>query len=107
MHFLFGIFVLAIVLPLGGGYLKDTWTHREETHVTVAEDILERKLEVYHLATGHYPDGISALSFTNSDIEEQMLPDIQKIRYERTQHGYKIWYSDVLGYHTFAVYKDE
>jgi hypothetical protein len=98
MHFLFGIFVCAIVLPMTWNYVKTTRTEEEQSRVTVAEDILTRKLEVYHLAHGCYPDSIAALSFTNSGLEIQMLPEIQQLKYWRTQSGYELKYSSFLGY---------
>jgi hypothetical protein len=98
MHFLLGIFVCAIVLPLSWNYVKTTRTQAEQSRVTIAEDILTRKLEVYHMAHGSYPDSIAALSFTNSSLEVQVLPDIQQLKYWRTQSGYTIKYSSFLGY---------
>jgi hypothetical protein len=98
MHFLLGIFVCAIVLPMTWNYVKTTRTQQEQSRVTIAEDILVRKLEVYHMAHGSYPDSIAALSFTNSSLEVQMLPDIQQLKYWRTQSGYELKYSSILGY---------
>jgi hypothetical protein len=98
MHFLLGIFVCAIVLPLTWNYVKATRTQAEQSRVTIAEDILTRKLEVYHLAHGCYPDSIAALSFTNSGLEIQSLPDIQQIKYRHTQSGYTLKYNSILGY---------
>jgi hypothetical protein len=98
MHFLLGIFVCAIVLPLTWNYVKATRTQEEQSRVTIAEDILTRKLEVYHLAHGCYPDSIAALSFTNSGLEVQVLPDIQQIKYRRTQSGYVLKHVSILGY---------
>jgi hypothetical protein len=98
MHFLLGIFVCAIVLPLSWNYVKTTRTQAEQSRVTIAEDILTRKLEVYHMAHGSYPDSIAALSFTNSSLEVQMVPDIQQLKYWHTQSGYTIKYSSFLGY---------
>ncbi|HXB59110.1 MAG TPA: hypothetical protein VNU95_06080 [Candidatus Acidoferrales bacterium] len=98
MHFLLGIFVCAIVLPLTWNYVKTTRTQAEQSRVTIAEDILVRKLEVYHMAHGSYPDSIAALSFTNSSLEIQVMPDIQQIKYYRTPSGYELKYSSILGY---------
>jgi hypothetical protein len=98
MHFLFGIFVCAIVLPLTWNYVKTTRTQEEQSRVTIAEDILTRKLEVYHMAHGCYPDSVAVLSFTNSGLEIQMLPEIKQIKYERTQSGYTLKYDSILGY---------
>jgi hypothetical protein len=98
MHFLFGIFVCAIVLPLTWNYVKTTRIQAEQSRVTIAEDILTRKLEVYHMAHGSYPDSIAALTFTNSGLEIQVQPDIQQIKYRRTQTGYTLSYESILGY---------
>jgi hypothetical protein len=98
MHFLLGIFLCAIVLPLTWNYVKTTRTQAEQSRVTIAEDILVRKLEAYHMAHGSYPDSIAALSFTNSNLEIQVLPDIQQIKYQHSQSGYTLKYSSILGY---------
>jgi hypothetical protein len=98
MHFLFGIFVCAIVLPLTWNYVKTTRIQAEQSRVTIAEDILTRKLEVYHMAHGNYPDSIAALTFTNSGLEIQVQPDIQQIKYQHTQTGYTLSYESILGY---------
>jgi hypothetical protein len=106
MHFLLGIFVCAIVLPLTWNYVKTVRTQEEQPRITLAEDILTRKLEVYHLAHGCYPDSIAALSFTNTEVEIQTLPEIQKIKYWRTSSGYELKYSSILGY-SFTVDNDQ
>jgi hypothetical protein len=106
MHFLLGIFVCAIVLPLTWNYVKATRTQQEQSRVTIAEDILTRKLEIYHLAHGCYPDSVAALSFTNSGLEIQSLPDIQQIKYYRTESGYELKYFSILGYSS-TVYNSQ
>jgi hypothetical protein len=103
MHFLFGIFVCAIALPLALNYYKDTRTHREQLRITIAEDILVRKLEVYQLTNGHYPDTIAVLSFTNSALEIQRLPDIRQVQYRRTKSGYTLQYNSIMGFHSLIA----
>src|SRR5215472_16146405 len=99
-HFLLLIFMGAIALPLGWRFLTDYRTHSEEQRVIVAEKVLVRKLETYQLAYGHYPDSIAALSFTNSALEKQVLPDVQQLSYERTSSGYTVKYDSLLGFHS-------
>jgi hypothetical protein len=100
-HFLLVIFLGAIVLPLGYRYAVDRRASHEEARVTIAEKILERKLEVYQDLHGQYPDSLEALSFTNSTLEVQVLPDIWQVKYQRTPSGYTLQYNSVLGYHSF------
>jgi hypothetical protein len=103
MHFLFGIFLIAIVLPLSWNYFETAWANKTQTHAALVEDIVERKLEMYKLANGQYPDSINALAFTNSTLEIQMLPDIQKIKYYRTQSGYELKYG-IFGLRSSVVH---
>lgn len=99
-HFLLLIFLGAIALPLGWRSIKDYRTHSEEQRVMVAEKVLIRKLEAYQIAHGSYPDSIEALTFTNSTIERQVLPDIQQLRYQRDGSGYTLKYDSLLGFHS-------
>lgn len=105
MHFLFGIFVCVLVLPLSWSYVTGRRTAEEQERIIVAEDILTRKLEMYEMANGHYPESVAALSFTNSDIERESLPSIDQIKYERTPNGYTLRYRDFFGYHSLVVCK--
>lgn len=101
-HFLLLIFMCAIALPLGWRFWTDYRTQSEERRIMVAEKILVRKLEVYQIANGRYPDSIEALSFTNSTIEKQVLPDIQQLSYQRNGSGYILKYDSLFGFHSLV-----
>jgi len=52
-------------------------------------------VEAYYKTHAQYPDSIAALSFTNSPRETDILPDLRKIRYRRTESGYSVgWVGD-------------
>ena len=55
-----------------------------------AKLVVEVKVEAYQKETGHYPDSITVLSFTNSPQEIAILPELNKIRYRRTADGYAL-----------------
>jgi hypothetical protein len=60
--------------------------------------VVHEKVEAYQKANGHYPDSVDALSFTNSLQEIEMLPDLKKIRYRRTQSDYAVGWDGDYGY---------
>jgi hypothetical protein len=103
IHFLFGVVVIALVWMFGWDYYKSVKCQQEASRVMAAETMLVGKLEDYQKASGHYPDSTEVLSFTNSPEEIQMLPDVQRIQYRRTESGYALRYDGIYGYHSSEV----
>jgi hypothetical protein len=99
-HFLFIIFMCAIVLPLSWNYFKELRTRQEQSRVLIIEKIVIRKLETYQIAHGNYPDSLDELSFTNSTLEIEKQPDIHLLQYKHTTSGYTLKYNSILGFHS-------
>jgi type II secretory pathway pseudopilin PulG len=93
-----GVMVLAVAPRL----IVDSYTARkaaqEFKRMVEVKLVVMQKVEAYRQATGHYPDSIDVLSFTNSQQEIEMLPDLKKIRYRRTPSDYAVGWDGVYGY---------
>jgi len=91
-----------IVLAVAPMLIVDSYQARkaqqEFKRMNEVKAVVEQKVEAYHQATGHYPDSIDALSFTNSPQEIEMLPDLKKIRYRRTPSDYAVGWDGEYGY---------
>ena len=103
IHFLVGVVVLALICGFGWNYYKSVKCQQEALRIMSAQTALVGKLEAYQRANGHYPDSTDSLSFTNSSQEIQMLPDIRRIQYRRTESGYALRYDGIYGYHSSEV----
>jgi hypothetical protein len=93
-----GVMVLAVTPMLIVDSYKAQKARQEFKRMYEVKAVVEQKLEAYHQATGHYPDSIDVLAFTNSPQEIEMLPDLKKIRYRRTPSDYAIGWDGVYGY---------
>ena len=87
-----GVAVLAIAPMFISDYYSSRKSGQEALRAMAVEKKFIEKLEAYQEATGNYPDSKDLISFTNSPQEIEMLPDIEKINYRRTQSGYAIRY---------------
>lgn len=73
-------------------------TKQELKRMYEVKAVVQQKLEAYHQVTGHYPDSIEVLTFTNSLQEIAMLPDLKKIRYRRVDSNYAVGWDGVYVY---------
>jgi hypothetical protein len=94
----FGVAVLAVAPMLIVDSYKARKSQQEFKRMYEVKAVVEQKLEAYHQTTGHYPDSIDVLTFTNSPDEIAMLPDLKKIRYRRTPTDYSVGWDGVYGY---------
>jgi len=76
-----GVMVLAVTPMLIVDSYKARKSQQEFKRMYEVKAVVEKKLEAYQQATGHYPDTIDVLIFTNSPEEIAMLPDLKKIRF--------------------------
>lgn len=86
---LVAIFVLVVAWfarRLARDYRQFMWED-EATRMEAADQLLHTKLAAYLSAHGRYPDSVDSLSFTNSASEIQILPDVQKIKYQCNENG--------------------
>jgi len=68
---------------------------REASRLNAVRLVVRDKVEAYYKSHGQYPDSITILSFTKSPQEMEILPDLRKIRYRRTETGYSVgWVGD-------------
>jgi type II secretory pathway pseudopilin PulG len=95
----FGIIILSVAPMLVIDGYKARKARQEFERMYQVKATVEQKVEAYHQATGHYPDTIDVLSFTNSPQEIGMLPDLKKIRYRRTTSDYAVGWDGDYGYH--------
>jgi hypothetical protein len=94
-----GVAVLAIAPMLIVDNYK-AWKSRQEfKRMYEVKAVVEQKVEAYHQATGHYPDTLAVLSFTNSPQEIEMSADLKKIRYRRTPSDFAVGWDGEYGYH--------
>jgi hypothetical protein len=92
------IAVLAVAPMLVVDYYKAHKSQQEFERMTAVKLVVQQKVDAYKEATGHYPDSIAVLSFTNTAEEIGMLPDLQKIRYRLTPSGYAVGWDGAYGY---------
>ena|SRR5215469_16303784 len=96
----FGVGILAIVPFLVTDLSRAQRSQAEFKRMMFVKRAVEEKVETYKQATGHYPDSMAALSFTNSPQEIEMIPDLKKIRYRHTGTSYDVGYDGTYGgYH--------
>lgn len=93
-----GVLVLAAAPMLIVDSYKARKAQQEFIRMNAVRLVVEQKVEAYHQATGHYPDSMAVLSFTNSPQELEMASDLQKIRYRRTADSYAVGWDGVYGY---------
>jgi type II secretory pathway pseudopilin PulG len=98
-----GVAVLVVAPMLVVDYYKAARSQQEALRMMAVHTMLVGKLEAYKRMTGHYPNSTEALSFTNSPQEIQMLSDIRRIQYRRTESGYALRYDGVTGYNFSEV----
>lgn len=94
-----GIIALPAAWMLIGDYYTARRAHQEFTRMYEVKSVVEQKVEAYYQVTGHYPDSIAVLSFTNSPQEIEMASDLQKIRYRRTRDSYAVGWDGEYGWH--------
>jgi hypothetical protein len=90
-----GVMVLGVAPMLIVDSYKARKAHQELKRTYEVKAIVEQKLEAYHQITGHYPDSIDVLTFTNSPQEIELLPDLKRIRYRRTPSNYAVGWEGV------------
>ena len=95
---IFGIAVLIVAPMLIVDYYKARKSQQEQLRMMAVTLVVDKKVEAYKKANGHYPDSIDVLSFTNSPQEIEMLPDLKKIRYRHTQSDYAVGWDGEYGY---------
>jgi type II secretory pathway pseudopilin PulG len=93
-----GVVVLAVAPMLIVDSYKARKVQQEFERMTTVKSVVEEKVEAYRKANGHYPDSLAVLSFTNSPQEIEMLPDLKKIRYRRTDADYVVGWDGVYGW---------
>jgi len=98
----FYVIIGVIVLVVAPKLIMNSYQARKAGHeiarMTAVKLVVEHKVEAYHQATGHYPDSIAVLSFTNSPQEIEMASDLRKIRYRRTADSYAVGWDSAYGY---------
>ncbi len=99
VHNLVGILLIALVCGVAWGFYEDAMDRREVSRIDAAQAIVDEKLEAFRRTNGHYPNSLRELEFTNSTVELQLLPDVRKLDYRRTQFGYKLSFTGGRGYY--------
>jgi len=94
-----GVMVLATAPMLIVDSHKDRKSREEFRRMYEVKAVVMQKVEAYHQATGHYPNSLDVLSFTNSPQEIEMLPDLKKIRYRRTLSDFAVGWDGEYGHH--------
>ena len=92
-----GVAALAVAPMLIVDNYKSRKCEQEALRMMAIETNLFEKLAAYKEASGHYPDSIAELSFTNSPQELELLPDLQKIRYTSNGTNFYLGYVGLYG----------
>ena len=93
-----GLAVLVVAPMLVADSYKARKARLEHERMTALKLLVVEKVEAYERASGHYPDSLAVLSFTNSPREIEMASDLKKIRYRRTPSGYGVGWDGEYGY---------
>ena len=97
-YVIMGVIVLVVAPMLIVNSYQARKAKQEFRRMNAVKLVVEQKVEAYHQATGHYPDSIAVLSFTNSPQEIEMASDLRKIRYRRTADSYAVGWDSAYGY---------
>jgi len=84
-----GIIALSFAPMLGVDCYKARKAAAEFKRLTALKLVVIQEVEAYHQATGHYPDSLDSLSFTNHHVTLRRS-DLKKIRYRRTPSDYAV-----------------
>ena len=102
IHLLFGILAVIPLAYIAAALVLPPFQHAESSRIEGLEARLERTLEAYRQARGHYPDSLQqALAVANSPHEVRVESDVRKMVYSHTDSGYELsytgrWYSFTL-----------
>jgi hypothetical protein len=88
---IFLMVAVTMVPPLWVSSIKARKSKEEFERMILVKSIVREKVEAYEQTTGHYPDSLDVLSFTNSPQELEIASELSNnISYRRTLQGYAI-----------------
>ena len=106
VHKLIGLVIIALACGVAWQFYASARSHKEAARTDAAFNQVIQRLDAYNRVTGHYPDSLAAITSTNT-AEVQLLTDLPKIAYQRTQSGYVLSYTGFAGYRQSHEFRDE
>ena len=103
IHLVFGVLALVPLLLIAAALVLPTFQNAESSRIEGLQEGLQRKLEAYRYARGHYPDSLERLTFTNSPQEIPAQPDLRKMTYRHSESSYELSYRGRWYHYTLSV----